>query len=128
MSLAVTGEGIELSYIVDNGPWASLPPNGLVVDVGGSHGNCMVAIAKKYPSLRFIVQDLLSVIQGHPTLTKALQNRVIFQKHDFSTEQLVKNADVYFFRLIFHNSPDKYCLQIMRSLVPALKPGGHVQS
>jgi hypothetical protein len=36
-------------------------------------------------------------------------------------QQPVKNADVYFFRLIFHNWSDKYCVQILQNLVPALK-------
>jgi len=46
--------------------------------------------------------------------------------HDFLTEQPVKNADVYFFRWIFHNWSDKYSIQILRALIPALKPGARV--
>ncbi|MCJ1311798.1 hypothetical protein MMC25_005471 [Agyrium rufum] len=126
MSLHVTNEGMELSHIIDNGPWASLPTDGLVVDIGGSHGDCMIAVADKFPFLRFIVQDLPATIQGHPPLPKGLENCVIFQEHDFFTEQPVKGADLYFFRWIFHNWPDKYCLQILKNLVPALKPGARV--
>ncbi|XXH02516.1 hypothetical protein Hte_008892 [Hypoxylon texense] len=36
------------------------------------------------------------------------------------------HADVYFFRSIFHNWADKYCIQILQNLVPALKPGARV--
>ena len=47
--------------------------------------------------------------------------------HDFFKEaQPVHGADVYFFRFIFHNWPDKYCLKILRSLIPALKTGAKV--
>lgn len=33
----------------------------------------------------------------------------------------VGNADIYFFRWIFHNWSDKYCIQILRNQIPALK-------
>lgn len=55
-----------------------------------------------------------------------LADRVHYQVHDFLTEQPVKNADVYFFRAIFHNWSHKYALQILRNLVPALKPGAKI--
>lgn len=42
------------------------------------------------------------------------------------TEQPVKEADVYFLRAIFHNWSHKYALQILRNLVPALKPGAKI--
>jgi len=38
----------------------------------------------------------------------------------------VKGADVYFFRLIFHDWPDEQCIQILRNLVPALKSGARI--
>jgi len=47
-------------------------------------------------------------------------------EHDFLTEQPVKNADVYFFRWIFHNWSDKYCIKILRSLIPALKTNARI--
>ena len=46
--------------------------------------------------------------------------------HDFFTEQSVKNADVYFFRWIFHNWSDEYCVRILRNLIPALKPHARI--
>lgn len=42
------------------------------------------------------------------------------------TEQPVRHADVYFFRAIFHNWSHKYALEILRNLVPALKPGAKI--
>jgi hypothetical protein len=44
---------------------------------------------------------------------------------DFFTPQPVA-ADVYYFRSIFHNWADKYCVEILRSLVPALKKGARI--
>ena len=46
--------------------------------------------------------------------------------HDFFKPQPVSGADVYFFRWIFHNWSDKYCIQILRNLIPALKRGARV--
>lgn len=55
-----------------------------------------------------------------------LTGRVKFMEHDFFKEQPVHGADVYFFRWIFHNWSDKYSIKILRSLIPALKPGARV--
>lgn len=46
--------------------------------------------------------------------------------HDFFTEQPVVGADVYLFRWIMHNWSDKYCVKILRCLIPALKPGAKI--
>jgi len=46
--------------------------------------------------------------------------------YDFLTEQPVSGAAVYFFRWIFHNWSDKYCIQILRNHIPALKPGAKI--
>lgn len=53
-------------------------------------------------------------------------DRVEYTVYDFFTEQPIRGADVYFFRSIFHNWSDKYCIQILRSLIPALKPGSKI--
>jgi tRNA G46 methylase TrmB len=41
--------------------WASLPDDGLVVDVGGGVGSATLEIAKAFPKLRYIVQDIPGV-------------------------------------------------------------------
>ena len=35
-------------------------------------------------------------------------------------------ADVYHFRWIFHNWPDKYCTMLLRAQIPALKAGARI--
>lgn len=55
-----------------------------------------------------------------------LDGRVSFMAHNFLTEQPTHGADVYFFRWIFHNWSDKYCIQILKNLIPALKPGAKI--
>ena len=34
-----------------------------------------------------------------------------------------ESADIFFLRWIFHNWSNKYSLQILRNLIPAMKPG-----
>jgi hypothetical protein len=45
--------------------------------------------------------------------------------HDFLTPQPVRAA-VYYFRSILHNWPDKYCVKILRALIPVLEPGAKI--
>ena len=125
LSTYFTGEGYELNHIVNGYPWANV--QGMVVDVGGSHGDVSIAIAQAYPTLHFVVQDLPEIISAcSETVSSEVGSRVKFMVHDFFTEQPIKNADVYFFRWIFHNWSDKYCIRILRALIPALKPGARV--
>lgn len=59
-------------------------------------------------------------------LPPELSTRITFMAHDFMTEQPVKGADAYLFRWVFHNWSDRYCLGILRNLIPALKDGAHI--
>jgi hypothetical protein len=43
--------------------WGSLPPNSLVVDIGGGLGHITMKLVKYYPNLRYIVQDRQAVIE-----------------------------------------------------------------
>ena len=117
-----------LHWLTAGYPWFSLDkPETVFVDVGGGQGICSRAIASITQHMRFVVQDLEGTVQnGRQALAQELESRVEFMTHDFFTEQPVKRADVYFFRWIFHNWSDKYSISILRSLVPALKPGAKV--
>lgn len=46
--------------------------------------------------------------------------------YNFMEPQPVVGADVYFFRWIFHNWSDKYCVKILKNLIPALKEGSKI--
>jgi hypothetical protein len=127
MSISLTGEGYDSRHVVEHGPWALIPHHGTVVDMGGSDGGLMVAIARAYPSLRCcVVQDLPAQIEKAPPLPQDVSDRVTLQSHDFFTPQPVMGAEVYLFRWIFHNWADKYCLRILENLIPALKPGSRI--
>lgn len=84
-------------------------------------------LASTFPQLKCIVQDLPEVVEeGKSRVPSELADRVQFMAHDFLTEQPVTGADVYFFRWIFHNWSDEYCVRILKNLIPALKPGAMV--
>ena len=122
------GEGWDLKYLRAGYNWDAIDnPDGLVVDVGGGQGAVSQYLAASTRFLRFIVQDSAVVVDlGEAALPKGLKERIDFMPHDFFTEQPVKGADVYFMRWILHNWSDKYCLQILRNLAPALKKGSRV--
>lgn len=54
----------------------------------------------------------------HPT-------KLMIYCSDFFDPQTVK-ADVYYFRSVFHNWADKYCIKILQNLVPSLKSGARI--
>ena len=113
------------SHIVDGYDWASIG-EGLVVDVGGSRGHIAVPLAQKHSNIRLLVQDMAHVVEGASTNVPAdLSGRVTFMDHDIFTEQPVV-ADVYFLRWILHNWPQKYAIQILKNLIPSLKPGARI--
>lgn len=118
--------GFELSYLINNFDWEG-QGDGMVVDIGGSHGPVSVALASEFPRLRFVVQDGAETIAGGPAqIPPVLADRIRFMEHDFFEEQPVKGGDIYLFRWIFHDWSDQEAIKILRSTVPALKPGARV--
>ncbi|KAF2659757.1 putative O-methyltransferase [Lophiostoma macrostomum CBS 122681] len=107
--------------------WQSLPEGGTVVDVGGANGHVSCHLARAFPHLRFVVQDMPEVAAGaQEKIPEELCGRVSVVGHDMFTEQTVKEADVYLLRYVLHDWPDKYCIKVLKSLVPALKKGARV--
>lgn len=120
--------GLEPHHVVGGYAWGDLPEGATIVDVGGSHGAISIAIAREFPSVKLIVQDLDEAVieEARKQRPADVADRVQYTVHDFFTEQPVRGAEVYFFRSIFHNWSDKYCIRILRNLVPALKPGSRI--
>ncbi|KAH6845706.1 S-adenosyl-L-methionine-dependent methyltransferase [Chaetomium sp. MPI-CAGE-AT-0009] len=112
----------DLSYALDHYDWASLG-KAQVVDVGGAKGHFSLALARQYSNLQIVVQDMSHVVQSADA--GDLGERVRFMAHDLFDQQTV-SADVFFFRWIFHNWPDKYCIRILRAQIPALKAGARL--
>jgi trans-aconitate methyltransferase len=107
--------------------WSELSPNSTVVDLGGSRGHVSTYLAQKFAHLRFVVQDLPEVVKGAAdTLPQDVQGRIEFLAHDMFANQPTQGADVYLLRYVLHDWPDKYCIDVLRKLIPSLKAGAKV--
>ncbi|KAF5312468.1 hypothetical protein D9619_003733 [Psilocybe cf. subviscida] len=80
--------------------WPSLPAGSIVVDVGGGVGTSSLALAKKFPEIKIVVQDLPPVVRDaelvwEKELPEEIDSgRVVLQAHDFFAPQPVKNASL----------------------------------
>ncbi|KAL0941583.1 sterigmatocystin 8-O-methyltransferase [Colletotrichum truncatum] len=98
-----------------------------IVDVGGGRGSLAVQAASKIPTTMFVIQDSeQNAREGQNSLPADLQERVKFMAHDFFSPQPVKDADIYFFRWILHDWSDVHAVEIIQSLIPAMRPGVRV--
>ena len=120
---------IDFQFILDSFPWTSYHTP-TILDVGGGCGDASIGLAPCLPGAKFIVQDSSeSALQHGKDLclsTKTLSSNISFQAYDFRTPQPVHGADIYYFRNIFHNWPDKNCIQILRNQIPSLKKGARL--
>ncbi|KAK8028470.1 S-adenosyl-L-methionine-dependent methyltransferase [Apiospora marii] len=101
-----------------------------VVDVGGSAGHSCLALADACLEAKFIVQDVNTVAleqgrQAMQSLPPTVTERVTFEQYDFFTPQKTV-GDIYIFRHILHDWSDENSVQIVKSLVPALRSGATV--
>lgn len=109
-------------------PWTTLTEVFFLhPQVGGNQGHVSFALAEAFPQLSFIVQDKpeLRTDKAIGQVPEHLAARVELKAHDCLTPQPVQ-ADIYFFRHVFHVFSDKYAVTALKSLVPAMKPGSRV--
>lgn len=128
------GGAYDIGHVIDGGyPWHLLQEgNGhLVVDVGGGPGHVIMGLAKKYPELRFEVQDLPETVEvGAQACEESLRPRIAFRAHDFMTPQPKHKVDqegiVYFCRFILHDWSDKYAREIVQQLAYGLRENDRI--
>jgi hypothetical protein len=85
-----------------------------------------MVLAKKFPNLAITVQDLPQArTVFDKNITDDLKPRVTFDAHDFFKPQTIQ-ADIFLIKLILHDWPDNESVQILRNLVPAMRPGSRV--
>ncbi|KAI0012208.1 sterigmatocystin 8-O-methyltransferase [Xylariaceae sp. FL0662B] len=113
----------DTSHIFNIYDWKSLGQIQMV-DVGGGAGHHSMELARRFPNLSVIVQDMDKMFEGSK-IPAELEDRFEFMPYDLFAPQTVQ-ADVYFFRWIFHNWSDKYSILIIRALIPALKSGAKI--
>ncbi|KAH8827600.1 S-adenosyl-L-methionine-dependent methyltransferase [Flagelloscypha sp. PMI_526] len=102
--------------------WKNLPKDSVCVDVGGRTGSLTKILLEANAHLKFAIQDLPGPIRDGTEIwqkenPEALKSgQVQLQVHDFFTPQPIKNASVYFMRMILHDWPDYKAREIMKSL------------
>jgi len=124
MTFFHAGGTFERAGLIEYYDWESMS-NGVVVELGGSQGAMCIDLARHYPNIKCISQDLPDVVAG-VEVPEDVKGRVEIVAHNFFTEQTVKGADAYLFRWIFHDWSDEYSIQILKNLIPALKPGAKI--
>ncbi|KAI9706230.1 MAG: O-methyltransferase ctb2 [Bogoriella megaspora] len=126
------GGAYDVSHVVDGGfvGWEELDTraNTLLVDVGGGPGHVAMALARKYPTIRFEVQDLPETVEvGARNCPEELKSRFTFRAHDFFKTQPKHEISgdesvAYFARFILHDWSDKYARQIVEALAKGMRP------
>ncbi|KIJ46282.1 hypothetical protein M422DRAFT_97995, partial [Sphaerobolus stellatus SS14] len=107
-------------------PWASLPSNTTIIDVGGGIGigQACVKLYKSFPNLRFVIQDLPGPVekgqkfwsQHYP---EALDSgRVSFESFDFFQGPPISGAEIYYVSL--HNWKDADFVKILSNVRRAM--------
>ncbi|KEF58055.1 uncharacterized protein A1O9_05978 [Exophiala aquamarina CBS 119918] len=108
--------------------WDSMKGKTLI-DCGGSFGSVATAIVRKSPGVRCIVQDLPKVVSSAIAVASKdpsfPHDSITFQAHSFLEPQPVI-ADLYLFRMVFHNWCDQGARRIIKALLPVLRPGARV--
>ncbi|KAF2687593.1 putative O-methyltransferase [Lentithecium fluviatile CBS 122367] len=119
-----SNEDLAPHHLCDAFDWVDVKQ---LVDIGGSAGSTAVALATRLPELNIVIQDHAVLgEQAQRSIPHELSDRIEFMAHDFFKVQPVHDADAYHFRWIFHDWPDKYCVMLLRALIPALKTGARV--
>ncbi|KAF8172983.1 S-adenosyl-L-methionine-dependent methyltransferase [Mycena galopus ATCC 62051] len=130
---AVAMQGTEPAEMTLEGyDWSQLPAGSKIVDVGGGIGHLSLTIAKHYPHLRVVNQDLgqpIEISKAHwrETFPEHLDSQMVeFQVHDFFAAQPVKDAAVFLLRYILHDWTDEQAMVLLRSLRAAALPTTHL--
>ncbi|KAJ0107730.1 hypothetical protein J7T55_010337 [Diaporthe amygdali] len=96
---------------------------GTVVDIGGGSGHISMALARLFPHLSFVVQDLGSGMldEGQKLLTDDVRDRVSFVQQSFFEPQPYRGAAAFLLRQCTHNWADKDVVNMFKAVVPGLE-------
>lgn len=90
---------------------------GHIVDVGGGHGELLIAILAAWPKATGQLIELAHAVPGAQQcmIDANLCNRVTVDEGDFFAE-LPSGADVYLLKAVLHNWDDAHCTRILATL------------
>ncbi len=98
-----------------------------VCDVGGGRGTLLSEILLRHPHLQGELVDAAGVLESARALLahRSLEARVTLTPSSFFTS-VPSGADVYLLKNILHDWDDARCLQILKNVRTAAKPGQRV--
>jgi hypothetical protein len=96
------------------------------IQVGGSTGSDAKTLAAKYPHISIVVEDLPEVEEEYDkNMPTELASRMQFRAHNFFMPQPIE-ADIFMLKMILHDYPDVLAIQILRQLIPGMRPGTRI--
>lgn len=105
-----------------------VPPDAVLLDVGGGHGRYAVAFCERYPSLSATVLDDERVLDiARDTVAAAgLADRVSLRAGDYETDDLGDGYDLALLFNVVHGNDPATNRELLRRVRDALAPGGRV--
>lgn len=111
-----------LVHLLDQYDWSQFEKGDKIVDVGGGVGHIGVFFKKRVkPGVEVIIQDRPTVVEQGRAIPE--HRELVFQAHDFFTEQPVVGAKLYYLRVVLHDWPDAICRTILAHIVKAMNAG-----
>lgn len=113
---------IESAAVVENYDFSSIQT---LVDVAGGHGNLLASILKANPSMKGMLFDRLSVIEGAKPLLEAagVLDRCQLGSGDFF-ESVPTGGDAYILKHIVHDWGDEQAIAILKRCHEAMPENG----
>ncbi|KAA1478073.1 S-adenosyl-L-methionine-dependent methyltransferase [Dentipellis sp. KUC8613] len=114
--------------IFDAYDWKELAPGSVIVDVGGGVGTSAFPLARDFPKLKIVIQDLPNVVDDAKKLWSAEMpdavdsGRVQLEPHDFFEPQPARDVAVFLLKQILHDWSDEYSARILKRLREAAAP------
>ncbi len=104
-----------------------LPDTGLLMDLGGGHGELLAEILRARPGLRGVLVDLGHAVEGAARHLHAagVGERVSVQAGDFF-EPLPGPVDAVLLKSVLHDWDDEDAVRVLRRAAQALAPAGRV--
>jgi len=95
-----------------------------LVDVGGGSGHVALSLAREFPDMKFVVQDMYETMFSETSRNTdpELLARVSFAKHDYFTPETPDSSvSAYLLRSCLHNRGHDEAVKMLRGFVPALE-------
>uniref|UniRef100_A0A3B5B0H4 Acetylserotonin O-methyltransferase n=1 Tax=Stegastes partitus TaxID=144197 RepID=A0A3B5B0H4_9TELE len=103
-----------------------LSPFKVICDLGGCSGALAKQCTSAYPECTVTIFDLPKVVRvSREHFVSEADQRISFHEGDFFKDHLPE-ADLYILARILHDWTDERCIELLRRIYKACKPGGAV--